>query len=118
MNGITFLLDVHVPEYLADELVRLEPAIEVLHADSEEIKDLKDPDLLVYAEEKQLTLVTMDKKSMPVHLANHYRKGRHTWGVCMLRQDFPVTRYAEDLVLIWSCFKLEDLRDWSDYLPW
>ena len=57
---------------------------------------------------------------MVIHLANHFRIGRHTWGVVFLKQGYPTLAYAEDskLVLMWSVSDLQDLQDWSRYLPY
>ncbi len=119
MSAPTFLLDEDVPEFLADELVRLEPAMSTLQVGMHGAppKGTKDPQLLVYAELNKVTLITMDKRTMPTHLAEHFRQGRHTWGVLLLRQGFPITRYCEDLILIWSSFEDKDLVDNSMYLP-
>jgi hypothetical protein len=119
MSAIAFLLDECVPEYLADEVIRLEPAIEVnqVGLGGAPEKGTKDPELLRYVEAQGLTLVTMDKRTFPRHLANHFATGGHTWGVLPLRQDLPVTQYAEDLVLIWSSYEKDEMRDSMMYLP-
>lgn len=51
METISLLLDEHVPEYLADELVRLEPAISVTQVGLPDAppKGTKDPELLLFA---------------------------------------------------------------------
>lgn len=120
MAGIFFLLDECVPEHLADDMIRLEPAIEVIQVGQEFAprKGTKDPQLLLFAEANQMTFVTRDKKTMPGHLRQHFQAGHHTWGVYMLRPGFPTARYAENLVLIWSCLQKDDVVDLSDYLPW
>ena len=64
-----------------------------------------------------MILVTMDKKTMAKHLAAHFQQGRHTCGVLILRQGFPIVRYAEELVLIWSSFDDKELVDCTMYLP-
>jgi hypothetical protein len=120
MNGICFLLDEDVPEYLADELVRLEPTLDICHVgiDPAPQKGTPDPELLLFAEKEGRTFVTRDKRTMPGHLADHHRAGHHTWGVFMLIPGHPTIKYAEDLVLIWSSCEPINLVDWSDYLPW
>ncbi len=116
----TFLLDECVPEFLADEIIRLEPVIEVHQVGHEPAppKGTPDPELLIFAEKNQMTFVTRDKRTMPDHLKEHHTAGRHTWGVFLLSGCHAPIRYAEDLVLIWSTTALEDLVDWTDFLPW
>lgn len=120
MDAITFLLDECVPEFLADEIIRLEPAIQVFQVGKESAprKGTPDPDLLSFAEQNRLTFVTRDKRTMPVHLQKHYEAGRHTYGVFVLVGHHAPARYAEDLVLIWSTMKQDDVIDWFDFLPW
>jgi hypothetical protein len=119
MDRIRFVLDEHVPEYLADEIIRLEPAIDVLLLGDEGAppKRLKDPELLIRLEELELALVTQDKKSMPGHLRNHWHAGRHTWGVIMMRQGHSVRRYAEEIVKCWTSIPREEWRDYSAFIP-
>lgn len=120
MSAAAFLLDENVPEFLANELIRLEPSIEVFQVgqDLAPSKGTHDADLLVFAEDNMMTFVTMDKQTMAVHLANHFTLGRHTWGVVLLKQGHPTFKYAEDLILLWSASELKDLMDWSGYLPY
>src|SRR5690349_4770008 len=117
MPGIVFLLDECVPEFLADEIIRLEPLVEVVQVgqDTAPPKTTSDPDLLLFAELHRMTLVTRDKRTMPGQLQNHYAAGHHTWGVFILVGNHAPKEYAEDLVLIWSSLTPEDLVDWSDY---
>ena len=119
MSSLPFLLDEDVPEYLADELIRLEPAITTLQVGMQGAppKGTKDPQLLDFVEQNRMILVTMDKRTMPTQLAAHFQHGRHTWGVLMLRQGFPIASYCEDLILIWSSLDDQDLVDVSLYLP-
>jgi hypothetical protein len=70
MSAIAFLLDENIPEFLAGELLRLEPSIEVL-----QIGDASAP-----------------QKGTP---------------------DSEIL-----LVLMWSVSDLQDLQDWSRYLPY
>lgn len=119
MSALPFLLDEDVPEFLADEIIRTEPGVIVPQVGLAGVppKGTKDPQPLVFAEEHGMTLVTMDKRSMPGHLKAHFELGRHTCGVLLLRQGFPITSYAEELVLIWSPYDENELVDNTMYLP-
>lgn len=119
MSSLPFLLDEDVPEFFADEIIRLEPSITTYQVGLEggPPKGTKDPPLLAFAEENKMILVTMDKRTMPKHLGAHFAQGRHTCGVLLLRQGFPITRYAEDLILVWSAHEDKDLVDCTMYIP-
>jgi Domain of unknown function (DUF5615) len=94
MSTLPFLLDEDVPEFLADELIRLEPSLTSFQVGLEGAppKGTQDPPLLIFAEENKMILVTMDKRTMPKHLRYHFGQGRHTSGVLLLRQGFPIVR--------------------------
>ena len=119
MEPIRFLLDEHVPEYLADEIYRLDPAIQVLAMGNAGAppKRLKDAELLIFMEENELAFITHDMKSMSDHISDHWNAGRHTWGVIMMRQRFKVRAYAEQIVRRWSCLPKDDWRDYVAIIP-
>ena len=119
MEPIRFLLDEHVPEFLADEIFRLEPAIEVLEMgdDGAPPKRWKDPQLLIFMEERELAFISHDMKSFPGHLRDHWNAGRHTSGVILMRQRFNVRAYAEEIVLRWSCLARDEWRDYVAIIP-
>ena len=119
MSAFPLLLDEDVPEFLADELIRLEPSIVLSQIGLEGAppKGTKDPALLIFAEEAKMTLVSMDKRTFPVHLKAHFVRGRHTCGVLLLRQNFSIRIYAEEVVLIWSALDETELVDNTQYVP-
>jgi hypothetical protein len=119
MSTLPFLFDEDVPEYLADELIRLEPSIEWFQVGLEGAppKGTKDPPLLIFAEENKMILVSRDKRTMPKHLQAHFQQGRRTCGVLLLRRGFSITSYAEDLILVWSANDDKDLVDCTLYIP-
>jgi Domain of unknown function (DUF5615) len=119
MTTLPFLLDEDVPEYRADEIIRLEPGITTFQVglDGGPPKGTKDPPLLAFAQENKMILVSMDKSTMPNHLRTHFAQGRHTCGVLLLRQGFPITDYTDDLILVWPSCEDRDLIDCTMYIP-
>jgi hypothetical protein len=59
-----------------------------------------DPEILVWCEENQFILITNNRKSMPVHLADHLAEGRHIPGILILGADLSVGENLEELILI------------------
>ncbi|MFO0969184.1 MAG: DUF5615 family PIN-like protein [Gemmataceae bacterium] len=116
---LPFLLDEQAPEFLADELLRLEPALDIgiVGQDHGLKKGTKDPVLIGFCEEHQMIFITLDKKTTPGHLTEHFRAGRHTWGVLICRQGHPTKAYAEEIVLLWSTMTKDEWRDFSLYIP-
>src|SRR5262245_27426029 len=118
-DALPLLLDEQVPEFLADELLRLEPALDIgiVGQDHGLKKGTKDPVIIAFCEEHEMILITLDKQTTPGHLADHFRAGRHTWGVLICKQGHPTRRYAEDIVLLWSAMSKEEWRDFTLFLP-
>ncbi len=45
-----------------------------------------DPDILHWTEREDRILVSWDKSTLPVHLANHQQAGHHSPGIFLIRQ--------------------------------
>jgi hypothetical protein len=120
MSTVRFFCDEPVAVFPADAVLRKEPAIEVWCVGQGTMppKGTPDPDLLIFAEDRHYLFLTLDRKTMATHIADHLTAGRHTWGVFSLRIGFPVLRYADNLVLIWSESQAEDWVDYVGWLPW
>ena len=115
-----FLFDEHLGPRWAAALRRREPAVEahaVGHAGGPSAGRL-DSDLLVWAEERGCMLVTLDRATMPAHLARHLALGRHVPGVLLLRPGLerwsPV---LDDLLLIWLAGTPDEFADRIRFLP-
>src|SRR3989442_1321543 len=117
MSTVKYLFDENVPEPLADAMIRQEPAIEVLSVGQDRAppKGTTDSELLKGAETGKYTLLTLDKRTIPVHVADHLAAGNHTWGVFILRRGFPIPRYVDILVRIWFSTQAEE---WQDRIEW
>ena len=49
-----------------------------------------DPSILLWAERANRIVITIDRKTMPKHLADHYHSGRRLPGVFFLDRSMPV----------------------------
>jgi hypothetical protein len=54
---------------------------------------------------------------MPGDLAHHFASGHHTHGVILLRADFPLARYIDDIILIWSITEADEWIDRTEVIP-
>lgn len=117
------------PRILCDEDIRREllaavggkePGLEILAVGQPDAppKETKDPELLLWAEQQGYTLLTRDKRTMPLHVANHLAAGHHTWGVFIINQDRSWKDILENLILIWSASQAEDWQDRIEWIPW
>lgn len=119
MSVTGFLLDEHVSLRLVTQLRQLAPEVRVyaIGIDDAPPKGTADPDLLRWIEVHDCILITNNRASMPVHLANHFLEGRHVPGVLQLPERLNFGRMLEDILLIWSASTPEDYRDRIAYLP-
>ena len=62
-------------------------------------------------------LVSLDRASMPNHVADHYAAGGHAWGVLLVTRRCSHRQLLDDLLLIWSVSEAEQWRDTIHYLP-
>lgn len=79
--------------------------------------ETEDPDLLVAAEALGRVLVTGDRKTMPVHLTNHFAAGHHTAGTILLRGGFSLGRLAQEIIDEWATTTADEWIDRTIYLP-
>ena len=76
-----------------------------------------DPDILAFCEHEQRMLVSLDRVSMPVHVAAHQAAGGHTWGVLLVTRRCSLRQLLDDLLLIWTASRAEEWCDTIHYLP-
>jgi hypothetical protein len=123
MNQVAFLLDENIPPAVAEAIRIADPAITLLqvgHEPDAPVKGTLDPELLVFAENHGLTLVTFDKRSMTGHVVNHLVVDRHTWGVLIFPKGNQLSagKVAEELLIIWACSQKEEWIDQIVFLPY
>jgi hypothetical protein len=119
MSTVRFLCDEDVPVKLLAAVLGLEPGIDIVRVGEEPAppKNTPDPVLLLAAESQARLLLTMDRSSMPRHVADHLAAGHHTWGVFMLKQRLPISRYVDDIILLWAASEAEEWQDRTGNLP-
>jgi hypothetical protein len=117
-----------VRQYLLDENVG-EPLRKGLHARYPEmvvwrVGDLTappigtlDPDILLWCETNQFTLVTNNRSSMPGHLRDHLSAGHHFPGMLTLNEKMSLRETIEALALIWGASRPDEYTDQITYLP-
>jgi hypothetical protein len=101
---VRYLLDENLDPHLKAAVLRWDPAIDILRVGDPGAPELGtlDPDILRYLENAQRVLVTANRKSFPLHIADHLVAGGRHWGVLLVRKGTSIGRLAEDLYLIWA----------------
>jgi hypothetical protein len=116
---VRFLLDENLPPRLKTALLRLNPQIDVTRVGepSAPPTGTLDPEILIYLEASQRLLVTDDRSSMPGHLTDHWNSGGHIWGLLWVRPRTPLSKLAQDLLLVWDATEAEEWCDRLDWIP-
>lgn len=114
-----FLIDENLPPTLALRLNQRDPMLTVYVVGMPPAPDAgaPDPDLLIWIEEHDCLLITRNRKSMPVHLKDHLKSGRHVPGIITLPENFSFGRTIEDILLIAVASKPREFQDQILYLP-
>ena len=119
MSEIRYLLDENLPRRLKNQLIFHEPLLDVVLVGETQAPPLgtSDPDILNWIEENNRILVSRNRSTMPMHLKEHITKGRNMPGILLIREDIPIGKLIEDLLLIWGASTLEEYRNQLAYLP-
>ena len=76
-----------------------------------------DPEVLAWAAENGLILVTYDKATMGGHLADFLAAGHHSPGVLIIRNGSTIRVLVEILALIAHAGAAEDYADQVNWIP-
>ena len=117
---IQFLLDENLSPRIKAAVHRHNAVIDILRVGDETAPSLAtpDPEILLYLESTQRLLVSDNRSTIPVHLAEHTAAGRRHWGIVWLRDAQNIGQIADALYLIWSASEAEEWIDRTDWLPW
>jgi hypothetical protein len=104
MSTIRYLIDENTTRALADQLLRLRPDMDILLVGDELAppRGTLAPDSLCWMEQAGYSLITRNRKSMPIHLKNHLAVGRHVPGIFTCTYNVPIGPLIETQVLIWE----------------
>jgi hypothetical protein len=114
-----FLLDEHVPISLREQLRSALPTafVRAIGDDQAPPKGTPDPQILRWIELHNCTLITNNRRSMPVHPATRLAEGHHVPGVIQLPEVLVgIGRIREDLTLIWGASLPGEYQDQIVYL--
>ncbi len=100
--ALKYLMDENVDFVYKIQLRRREPDV-VVRAVGEPgapPKRTSDPEILCWCEEYNFVLLTNNRKSMPVHLADHITQGRHVPGIFILNSALSMGQNLDELILV------------------
>jgi len=80
-------------------------------------KSTLDPEILIWCEAYNFILVTNNRHSMPVHLAENISQKRHVPGIFILNPEMTIGETIEELLLIAECSFDGEYQDQIVFLP-
>lgn len=117
--SLKYLLDENVdPEYVR-QLRRQYPEVVVrmVGEPATPMRGTLDPEILEWCEATGFVLVTNNRRSMPVHLAEHLAQSRHIPGIFILNPSLSMGATLEDLMVVAEVAIEDEYQDRIEYLP-
>jgi len=116
---LKYLLDENVDFAYLNQLQKKKPdlVVKAVGEPGYPPKRTPDPDILCWCEENNFLLVTNNRASMPVHLADHIAQGRHVPGIFILNSNLSIGENLEELILIAECSFEDEYQDKIEFLP-
>jgi hypothetical protein len=116
--NLQYLLDEHVDALYRTQLLRRLPSLIVwcIGDPNAPPKGTLDPDILIWCETHNFVLVTNNRASMPVHLADHLAAGKHSPGILQLNPHLSIGETIEALEIVAQTTLDEEFRDRINFL--
>ena len=76
-----------------------------------------DPEILIWCELNNFILVTNNRTSMPIHLAQHLGQNRHIPGIFVFRRKSTIGQMINDLIFIAQLNDSEEFQDCITHIP-
>lgn len=118
MSITGFLLDENLTPNIQVQLMARDPTIHVLTIGQPGAlpKGTLDPDVLCWIEAHNYVLVTANRASMPGHLGEHLKAGRHIPGILILPRHWALGQVLDALQLVWGASLPGEYQDQITYL--
>jgi hypothetical protein len=116
---IKYLIDENINPLYPKQIKLKEPdiVVQVIGEPGIPPKGTLDPEILCWCEENNFVLVTNNRTSMPVHLADHMAVNRHIPGIFILNPNLSVGENIEELILVALASEDGEYQDRIVYLP-
>jgi len=114
-----FLIDENMSPQYHTQLLYHEPSLTVLAVGDENApaRGTQDPDILVWCEQNQFSLITNNRESMPQHLSDHLSAGHHVPGIFTINRKVSMGLIIDQLLLIAGASDEEEYIDRITYIP-
>jgi hypothetical protein len=111
---VRFQADADLNQTILLAAVRKEPGIDFRDAREAALRGVADPEVLARAAAAGRLLVTHDAKTMPGELGR-FVQTTDSPGLTVVPQHLPISKAAEELILIWAA---TDAEEWVNRICW
>jgi hypothetical protein len=113
------LLDENLASLYREQLLRHDPMLIIRRIGGPDVPEIgaSDPELLIWCEEHEFVLVTNNRSTMPVHLADHLVAGRHVPGIIVIRRRARIGQVLEHFLALLGASFENEYQDRIVYLP-
>jgi predicted nuclease of predicted toxin-antitoxin system len=117
--NIKYLIDENLPPLYQEQIFRRTRDLTVWMVGDPGIppRGTQDPEILLWCELNNFVLVTNNRRSMPVHLAEHLTQGHHIPGIFVLRPKAEVGVVIEELIFIAIAAEENEFQDQIIHIP-
>ena len=117
MSRPRFLADHDLNEHIVQGVLRRESLVTFIRAREIGMSDRPDSELLEFAAQEGLIVVSHDVNTMPAEAFSRIEQGRPLRGLLMVQQSDPLGPIIEDMVAIWSASEAEEWANHVCFLP-
>jgi len=104
---VRFQADNDLRKAIVRGAVRSQPLIDFHSAQAARFDGVPDLEVLAFSADAGRILVSHDFQTIPRHFAE-FTRGRRSPGVLLIRQDLPVGKAVEALLLIWEASESDE----------
>ncbi|NJK67086.1 MAG: DUF5615 family PIN-like protein [Microcoleus sp. CSU_2_2] len=117
--AIQYLFDENVDPAYANQIRRRNPNVFVLAVGelTAPAQGTLDPEILIWCETHNFILVTNNRRSMPVYLADYLEQNRHIPGIFILNSKMSIGQNIDELILIYQGSFDDEYQDRIEHLP-
>jgi hypothetical protein len=117
--SIQYLIDENLPPFYREQLLRYQPDLTVWSVGDPGVPErgTLDPEILIWCETHNFILITNNRASMPVHLAEHLAQNHRLPGIFTLRPRATIGDILEDLILIAQAGDPKDYQNRITHIP-
>ena len=115
--NIRFQADADLNFDIVRAVRKREPAIDFVSATDSRLRGVKDPELLERVAVGNRILMAHDRRTMLNHFRNRLAAGLSSPGLLVAAQDAPNSSVVEAILVLWSVFEPDELRDQAYHLP-